>query len=60
MLFRSLFRSLLRMVVGDVNVGDKAGDSGEGASGSGDWKELRLLRSSIRQITHTVQNSMAW
>lgn len=51
---------LLRMVVGDVNVGDKAGDSGEGASGSGDWKELRLLRSSIRQITHTVQNSMAW
>lgn len=51
---------LLRMVVGDVSVGEEIGDAGGGSSGGVDWKELKLLRSSIQQITHTVQNSMAW
>ncbi|KFZ09208.1 hypothetical protein V502_08872 [Pseudogymnoascus sp. VKM F-4520 (FW-2644)] len=51
---------LLRMVVGDVSVGEETGDAGGGYSGRGDWKELNLLRSSIQRITHTVQNSMAW
>lgn len=51
---------LLRMVVGDVNAEGDIGNTYGGSSGRGDWKELKLLRSSIRQITHTVQNSMAW
>lgn len=51
---------LLRMVVGDVGVGEEIGGAEGGSSGRGGWKDLKLLRSSIRHITHTVQNSMAW
>lgn len=51
---------LLRMVVGDVNVGEGIGNGDDGSSDRGGWRELKLLRSSIRRITHTVQNSMAW
>ena len=51
---------LLRMVVGDVSAEEEVISTDGRSSGRRDWKELRLLRSSIRQITHTVQNSMAW
>lgn len=51
---------LLRMVVGDVSAGEEIGDSGGSSSERGGWRELKLLRSSIRQIKHVVQNSMAW
>ncbi|OBT54163.1 hypothetical protein VE04_05233 [Pseudogymnoascus sp. 24MN13] len=50
---------LLRMVVGDIGVGEEIGGAEGGSSGRGGWKDLKLLRSSIRHITHTVQNSMA-
>ncbi|KFX97090.1 hypothetical protein V490_02965 [Pseudogymnoascus sp. VKM F-3557] len=51
---------LLRMVVGDVSAGEEIGDTGGSSSEKGGWRELKLLRSSIRQIKHVVQNSMAW
>lgn len=51
---------LLRMVVGDVNVGGGIGNGDDGSPERGGWQELKLLRRSIRRITHTVQNSMAW
>ncbi|OBT61621.1 hypothetical protein VE03_08865 [Pseudogymnoascus sp. 23342-1-I1] len=51
---------LLRMVVGDVGVEEGIGNADDSSSDRGGWRELKLLRSSIRRITHTVQNSMAW
>jgi hypothetical protein len=48
------------MVVGDVSAGEEIGDAGGTYSEKGGWRELKLLRSSIRQIKHVVQNSMAW